>query len=155
MPFGISTRTYFALVCAGFGSTCLGSMCVHLMMRPDRSAPNMAPYIEAQREVIRKVQNRKKNVEERAKVKDSNGEDPMVIATQHGEYTLDQLDPQTGVPKGMKISSPTAPPSIDPPTRTTVPKFWMFVPVPKQSVADLDVDGPIIDVTEEFAQRRQ
>lgn len=130
MPFGISSGRYAAVVFSGFGCACLGSFCVHLVYRPDQVLPNMVPYIEAQRDVIRKVQQRKNQQPE-----EKSTETPA-IRTATGNFNLEDLNPETGLPKNIADMRPTKARS----------RFWMYVPVPREAVADL-VDSPIVEVS--------
>lgn len=144
MPFGVSTKLYGLVVFSGFGFAAFGSICAHLILRPDRSPPNMAPYIEAQREIIKKVKNRKKGMEStESKIEKKEDDDDIpLIKTSYGEYRLDELDPETGMPKndnGGFLERPKLQPGVN------IPKFWMYVPVPMESVKDL-VDEPIVEI---------
>lgn len=139
MPFGLPTNRYAVIVFSGFGSASLGSLCVHLQLRPDRSAPNMSPYIEAQRDLIRKVQNRKTEQQAPSIVVDSSRTDTNnpVIKTLRGEFRSDELDAMTGLPKSMGASAPSISKSM--------PRFWMYIPIAQEAVQDL-VEGPLIQL---------
>lgn len=124
MPFGIDTKQYSMIIFSGFGLVYLGSVCAHLVFRPDKSSPNMAPYIEAQREILSRVQNRSRSrsAEGSSIVQSDNKDDneEPIIKTPYGEFRRDELDPETGVPKAQLEANKE---------HNKVSRFWMHVPM--------------------------
>lgn len=107
--------------------------------------PNMTPYIEAQRELIKRVQERKTGL--LAKEEKTNlpviqtSDDSPLIKTQYGDYTLNELNPQTGLP--MEVEK-----SLQVTTSPTIPRFWMYVPIPKEAL-ETPMNGSTTDVPTE------
>lgn len=141
MPVGVSTSQYVGILGAAFGSAALGSLFVHLMMRPDRNPPVMGPFIDAQRDLIRRVQKRKDELSETSEgvqIESSKTGD-VKLNTSYGKFGLDELNPETGMP--IPISAPSGRP------KQHLPKFWMYMPIPLEAVQDLTGGSPVVEIS--------
>lgn len=179
MPFGVSASQYLLIIGSMYGFATVGSFCVHLYLRPDRSTPNMAPYIQAQRDLIKRVQERKRQQENEAKNISSEEskegapagaeaasagaaatkEEPPttsgttknsspLIRTKYGNYPLEQLYPESGIPKTLEGAKQAHHDTLlrSQPFRPAVLDCF---PVPMDSVKDL-IDSPYVEIPPDF-----